>query len=600
VASVLKETASIKEYWLEPLDDAVEPVTLSVTNMNGKLLQSVPYSAAAGLEVKLSATSQTGILIDFGREVGGYPRLTFGTGSCRRVAAQAVESLSHLESALLADAASRIDPVGYFAHFKATDSTEVGLPHCGGFRYLWIYPERHGRVTLRDVGLDYTPHRAAVDDCGYFLSSDDQLNRAWYAGLHTLEMCTINPRLGSYGSDHSLGDYPWLLVDGAKRDRLVWTADLGPGGVGLYSTTNESDTVRDSLLSLSAWQEKSGYIPACSPGPIPARVAGGIFGEYVAWWVIVLYQYYMHTGDIEFVRQQFPVVKRALSYMHAQCRGGMFRQKPTNMMEWCFTVLRFGRPAHTNVLYYWALNGASTMAHAVGEADVSVGFVSRAFRLGESIERVLLDEQRGVLVDSTADRGRVPQDANSIAVVSGLAGEPQSAQKVLDYMRDRMWAQYGSTNVDVPYYRLTPGLQPHNKRVVPFMNNYEALARFAVGDNKGAIELIRRCWGQMVDTEPNTTFWEWKGRKGGVDNHLTSLCHAWSAGAVPLLTKYVLGIRPSGPGFTRFLADPRPVGLDWVEGRVPVPGGFIEARVEKKKGGGYSITVKAPRGMERA
>jgi hypothetical protein len=600
VASVLKESASVKEYWLEPATDEIEPVSLSVTSLSGKVLRTVPYSETAGLELKLTATSQTGILIDFGKEVGGYPRLTFGTGSCRRVGAQAAESLSHLQSPLLADAVGRVDPVCYFAHFRAIESVRAELPHCGGFRYLWIYPERHGRSTLKEVTLEYTPHRARASDCGYFLSSDDQLNRAWYAGLHTLQMCTIDPRLGSYGSDHSLGDFPRVIVDGAKRDRLVWTADLGPAGVALYSTTNESDTVRDSLLSLSAYQEKSGYIPACSPGPIPARAAGGIFGEYVAWWVVVLYQYYMHTGDIEFIREQFPVVKRALSYMHAQCRVGMFRQKPTNMMEWCFTVLRLGRPAHTNVMYYWALNGASNLAHAIGENDVSVGFVSRGFRLGESIERTLLDEARGVFVDSTADRGRVPQDANSLAIVSGLAAEPQEAQRILDYMRDRMWVPYGSTNVDVPYYRVTPGLQPHNKRVIPFMNNYEALARFAGHDDKGALELIRRCWGGMVDTEPNSTFWEWKGRKGGVDNHLTSLCHAWSAGVVPLLTKYVLGIRPQGPGFTRFAADPRPAGLDWVEGRVPVPGGFIEARVEKKKGGGYSTSVKAPRGLERA
>ncbi|MHB8896520.1 MAG: alpha-L-rhamnosidase-related protein [Candidatus Geothermincolia bacterium] len=600
MAGVLKETASVNDYWLEPDSRTVEPRSLSVTNLTGRILATVPYSEHAGLELKLTPTAQTGILIDFGREVGGYPHLTFGTGRCRRVAAQAVESLSHLQNPVVAEAVSRLDPIAYAVHFKAREGERAELPHCGGFRYLWLYPERRGRATLTDVSVDYTPHIADRDSCGYFLSSDDQLNRAWYAGLHTVQMCTINPRLGGADSNHKLGHYDWLVADGARRDRLVWTADLSPSGAAIYSSFNEPAAIRDSLLSLSSYQEKSGYIPACSPGPLVARFAGGLLGDYTAWWVVVLYQYYIHTGDIELVRELFPVIKRALAYMHGQCRGGMYRQTPFNMWEWCFTVLRFGKPAYTNVLYYWALNCASSMAHDIAESDVSIGYVSRAFRLGEAIERVLLDQERGVLVDTTADRGRVPQDANSLAIVSGLSGEPQDAGRILEYLRDRLWVEWGSTNVDIPYYRLTPGVQPHNKRVIPFMNNYEVLARFSAGDDKGAVELVRSCWGGMVDTEPNTTFWEWKGRDGGVDGHITSLCHGWSAGVTPLLTKYVLGIRPSGPGFRSFKFDPRPVGLEWAEGRVPVPGGFIEARVEKKKGGGYSTSFKAPRGKTLA
>jgi hypothetical protein len=66
---------------------------------------------------------------------------------------------------------------------------------------------------------------------------------------------------------------------------------------------------------------------------------------------------------------------------------------------------------------------------------------------------------------------------------------------------------------------------------------------------------------------------------------------------MPLLSKFVLGIRPQEAAYKRFIFDPRPTDLEWVEGRVPVKGGFIEARVEKKKDG-YDVQVKAPKGME--
>lgn len=599
MAGVLKETRLVKEYWLEPSSRTVEPAVLAVTDLEGRTSGHLEYMPGAGFEVRLSPTTRTGILVDFGQEVGGHLRLRFGSGSCRRLGVQMAESERHLRNIVLAGAGKRLDPASGIRHVRAKEGQERVVDHCGGFRYAWLYPECPGRVTLAAVELDYTPHIADPDECGYFVCSDDALNRAWFAGLHTVQMCTIDPSYGGADGRHGLGRYDWVVVNGARRDRLVWSADLSPAGAAVYTSFNESTAIRDSLLSLARYQEKSGYIPACSPSPLTARVAAGLFGDHTAWWVVVLYQYYLHTGDVEFAREMFPVVKRALAYIRGQCRGGMFRQSPLNMWEWCFTVMRFGRPSYTNVLYYWALNSASAIAHDLGEHDVSVGYVSRAFRLGENLERTLFDEEGGFFVDTTADRGRMPQDANSLAIVCGLVGEPSIAGRMLAEMRERLWVRAGSTNVDVPYYRLTPGWQPHNRRVLPFMNNFEALARFSAGDDEGAMELIRRCWGGMADSEPGSTFWEWKGRDGGVDNHLTSLCHSGSAGVTPLLSKYALGIRPSSPGYRTFKFDPRPVGLDWAEGRIRVPGGFIEARVERRKDGDYRARVRAPEGCRR-
>lgn len=599
MAGVLKETNAIKEYWLEPSSRRVEPVDLSITDLKGTPLERIEYSVNVGAEIRFDAGRRHGILVDFGKEVGGYPHIDFGTGRCRRVGVQAVESVEHIINPVLADMASKADPALMHWRFRVKKERRVDLPHCGGFRYLWLYPECPGRVTLKRVWLDYTAHLIEdPDSCGYFLCDDETLNRAWFAGLHTLEMCTVDPKLGSTDGKHEIGIGDWVLVDGAKRDRLIWTGDLSPMAAGIQVSDYNNDAIRDSLLSLAAYQEESGYIPACSPGPVTGRIASGFFGDYVGWWVIVLYVYFLHSGETEVIRELEPAMKRALHYLHSQCRAGLFRQTPFNMMEWCFTVIRRGKPSYTNVVYYWALNCASFLAHALGQDDLSSGYVSRAFRLGEAIERELWDGKRGVFVDSTADRVRVPQDANSLAIVSGLVSEPMAAEGILDYLEESLWVDWGSTNVDIPYHRLTPGFQPHNKRVIPFMNNFEALARFTAADEESAMELIRRCWGNMLNREPGTTFWEWAGRDGEVGNHLTSLCHGWSAGVVPLLSKFVLGIRPVGVEYRPFKVAPRPGGLEWVEGRVPVRDGFIEARVERVKDR-YDIKVSAPDGYRQ-
>ena len=581
---------------MEPESRRVEPALLSATDLRGRVLETVSYSPGAGIELRATYGRRRGVLIDFGREVGGFPHLTFSAGKCRRVGMQAVESLGHLVKPLRVGALAGLEPLIRYSHFKAEAESQVDLPHCGGFRYLWIYPEHPGRVTLSRVWLEYTPYLTSdIDSCGYFLSSDDLLNRVWFSGLHTLEMCTIDPALGGVNAKQNIGEGRWVLVDGARRDRLIWSGDIGPAGAAVYTGNFNTGAVRDSLLSLGAAQEENGYIPACSPGPLLGRLASGLFGDYVAWWVICLYQYYLHTGDLETVRETFPVVKRALHFLHSQCRGGLYRQRPPNMFEWCYTVLRRGKPSYTNVLYYWALNSVSFLAHEAGEAEVSAGYISRAFRLGEVIRRSLWDEEKGVLVDTTADRRRVPQDANSLSIVSGLVGEPDESWRVLDYLRENMWEDWGSTNVDIPYYRLTPGFPPHNKRVFAFMNNYEALARFLTGDDSGAVELIKRCWGNMIDKEPGSTFWEWSGPAGEADGRLCSMCHAWSSGVVALLSKYVLGVRPVSPGYRRFIVGPRDVGLDWAEGRVMTPYGPVEVRIDRSKGGELDVKVKAPR-----
>jgi hypothetical protein len=263
MSSILKHVNTIKEFWLEPDSRRVEPERLLVTDPKRRVIEEMPYSPDAGAEVRASASRRLGVIIDFGIEVGGYPHLMFGAGKCRRLGIQAVESIEHFRNPVLAETSSISDPAFYYKKARGRPSGQIDLPHCGGFRYMWIYPEYPGRITIRDIWIDYTPYLTEdIASCGYFLSSDETLNRAWYSGLHTLEMCTVDPALGGISGDRRIGEGDWVLVDGAKRDRLIWIGDIAPMAVASYCSNDNHEAVRASLLSLSAYQEKNGYIPA--------------------------------------------------------------------------------------------------------------------------------------------------------------------------------------------------------------------------------------------------------------------------------------------------------------------------------------------------
>jgi hypothetical protein len=78
--------------------------------------------------------------------------------------------------------------------------------------------------------------------------TDELLNRVWYAGAYTNQICTIEPDMGnalvhlfeegfSRDDDQTPVNVTWYnnytitggksaLVDGAKRDRLVWAGGI--------------------------------------------------------------------------------------------------------------------------------------------------------------------------------------------------------------------------------------------------------------------------------------------------------------------------------------------------------------------------------------
>ena len=106
------------------------------------------------------------------------------------------------------------------------------------------------------------------------------------------------------------------------------------------------------------------------------------------------------------------------------------------------------------------------------------------------------------------------------------------------------------------------------------------LARFATGDDARALELVRREWGWMLDPARGGpgTMWEAIGSWGSIDGYekrFTSMAHGWSTGAAPALTAYVLGVRPTSPGYATFDVDPHRGDLGWAQGQVPTPHGPI-------------------------
>ena len=71
-----------------------------------------------------------------------------------------------------------------------------------------------------------------------------------------------------------------------------------------------------------------------------------------------------------------------------------------------------------------------------------------------------------------------------------------------------------------------------------------------------------------------------------------SLCHAWGASPIYILSKYFLGVKPTKPGYETYEIRPTLGGLSWMEGEVPTPFGKIYVRMN-----GQTITVRSDGGQ---
>jgi hypothetical protein len=569
------------------------------------------------------------LVLDLGVETGGIVEatVTAGSGATVRLAySEARRVLTPIGDTAENSLGDNDEPYARYDTFAGAAGTTFASPATrGGERWVLLQLDGPGTVSLRDVGVRVQHLRPALGDHrGRFLSSDPVLNRAWWASAYTFDVSTA-------------GDTQ-VVMDGAKRDRVVFAGDLGMAElVGLNTVAQGPRVIRNSLrllscqpellVSLATYSNTDVACPddpaAASPlGPLPkvpdlthsapsplAILQGQLAlpsGEYVAWYVQAAATYYRYTADQDYLRKLLPVLRRCIRFLGALEQGGLYSAPLDYTWRASLTT---GVSPYTNSLYYGALRGLAQLEREVGH-DRAAGDALDAH--AEAVRRALVarfgDAATGALLaDPQGSPGVHLQDANVMAPWVGvLRGD--AAGRALDYVRGAMATTYGTKTFD------RDGATAFGPQFVsPFMTAWEVLARLQRGDTAIALDLLRRLWGHMVATDPQSTTWEKVALDGDVQPNqprkpgepttrdegegYVSLAHAWSGGPVPALSGYVLGARPAEAGFRTWVVAPQPGDLRWAQGQVPTPSGVLVSRWARgAKDRTFRLTVRAPAG----
>jgi len=350
--------------------------------------------------------------------------------------------------------------------------------------------------------------------------------------------------------------------------------------------------------------------PDDPPAPSSANGGGHFLPEYTAWWVVALHDYDMLTADDGFARRMLPVARRALGYFTSSLDANGLYTTDGFAINWHpFDVAR-GEDTHTNATIYRALLDLAALERRVGAGEAAARVdEQQAAGLRAAMLAHLWDPAAGAFVINASDPLRNhTQDAQVEAVLDGVV-TGEEATSAMQFIDDHLRTTYGTKNGESdqdPYM---------SNYISPFISSTELLARASRHDAGGALDLIRREWGHMVDTDPQSTVWErmsFSGDAAGfpyaADNGslptqspsgrgFTSLAHGWAGGPVPALSGYVLGIRPGTPGFATWVVQPQTGDLRFAQGQAPTPHGVIVSRWARGDGDrSFALTARGPAG----
>jgi hypothetical protein len=564
-----------------PSSDDVRPV--AIVRTQGSVTNAGALTGTGTATMTTTSTnSPAAIVLDFGKEVGGTPYITVSVSNStsktvRISTSEALPFLTNSSGAFVNDNGSQINLT-----VNGPNTYTGGLR--GGFRFAAIELRTVGTISLTAAGLNFKAYRAGPAQYqGWFMSSDDQLNRMWYAGAYTTQMDMVPAGVASCFTQP-------VIFDGAKRDRAIWSGDLlitNPVAQ-LSLGTNSVPYVKGSINAIMNLQASNGRLTSA----VGFRGCGAFdyAVTYSAYSAILAVQYYRYTNDTAYITSLLPRLRNATAYHATRLNAnGLI---VTNDNDYWQTT-QSGEVTEYSLAYYELLQNMIWVEGRVGSAANVTNYTNRATALRNAINSRLFNSSMGLYVHTNTRTNIFPLDANMNAIRLGVAA-PERVAGILSYFRAR-WQAHGSS-ISQPAPSMA---DPYGHTIEPLNNTWEVMARMHANDTAGALELLRRLWGLQVD--PNSgfytgTFWEFVMANGLPDRGFDSLAHAWGAGPTQILTESVLGANPVTPGYATWQVKPHQGSIAWAQGQVPTASGSLTVRWAQDTAGQFHLQVVSPSG----
>jgi len=361
-----------------------------------------------------------------------------------------------------------------------------------------------------------------------FRCSDDRLNRIWDYCKHCVAAST------AFG----------LFVDG-DRERLPYEGDTYAtqlSGYAMFSDTKIARATFEYLMDHPTWPSECNYSV-----------------------IMTAWNDYKRTGDTAFVAKWFDrLVKEKLRRFEAREDGLVISDKKTDLTDWPRTerdgFVFCDVNASVNAYHCRTLEMMSELAGAIGRKAEADALAREAVQAKASYNRVFFNAATGFYRDGEGT-DHVGLHVNALAVAFGIA--PEAAKSAIGAF-----------------------LATKGRMCSPYFMMYVFEALLASGQEGALFDNLLatgdRSWLGMLDFGATMGMEAWNMQiKPNLD-----ITHSWASIPSIFLARHVLGVDWRDPENVRPHLGP----LEWAEGTIPVPGGLVTVRAEKRPDGTVAIT----------
>lgn len=393
-----------------------------------------------------------------------------------------------------------------FGHYDAVQMTFK--TRLRAFRYLFL-PNIDTTEVLQ-VTADY--QFVAFPQKGHFTSADQQLNQIWQTADRTFRLCS-----GIF------------FIDGIKRDRWVWSGDAFQSYFINQYDFFDKEIVKRTILGLR--------------GALEVKQHLNTIVDYSMYWIISIELYYQTFADKKFVEQIYPKMKALLDYCLAQTNdlGFIFGRSG----DWIY--IDWADFDHTGVLCAEQILLARALQSTIKVGQLlnyeTTDLEERYQKLRQNIDHYFWDSEKHAYIDSyESGKRNVTRHANIFAILFGYTSDQRTKEILTHVIQNQKIPQ-----INTPYFKFW---------------ELEVLAK--TGQYAAVLQQIKSYWGGML-TNGATTFWEYfDPAEQGADRYAMygdkygkSLCHAWGASPIYLIGRYLLGVKPTSPGYQTFTVAPQ-------------------------------------------
>ena len=497
--------------------------------------------------LKSTGAIKPALLFDFGHELHGGLQIVTGMYPGNKPVKLRIR---FGESA--SEAMSEIEPKQNATNDHAMRDMIVEVPWLGklevgntGFRFVRIdLIDANIELQLKEVNAIFTFRD--IPYLGSFNCSDTLLNKIWMTGAYTVHL--------------NMQDYLW---DGIKRDRLVWVGDMHPETAAIAAVFGNNEVVPKSL-------DLSRDIT-----PLPGWMNG--ISTYSMWWIIIHRDWYMHHGDLNYLKEQKDYLVKLLDQIITKIdSNGKETLDGTRFLDWPSSENVKGVNAGLQAMMILSLDAGAQLCKTLNEPDAVQKCEAAIAKLKTHVP----------------DPNHSKQAAALMALANLLPAE-KADKEIISVDGARNFSTFYG------YYML------------------QAMAK--AGNYQEAMDAIRTYWGAMLKLGA-TTFWEdfnldWLPGASRIDalplpgqkdihgdygaycyiGFRHSLCHGWASGPTPWLSEYVLGVKVMAPGCRVVKIEPHLGDLNFAEGTFPTPYGVIKIKHVKQQDGKVHTTVQAPK-----